>query len=255
MEIARTCDHCGSEYTAWRRDQRFCTRKCKEQFRNDRKPRISSKSYRAAEQVRSRPISNTALQVVYGGLLGDGCLIKNTNSYRYSLCHSDKQLGYLEWKRSLLGALIQSKAPAKSFNPNGNHIQYHYHSIAHPELEEVRTLCYPNGKKQTSNEWLAKVDALGLCVWYLDDGSFNHNPNSRQITIATESFGQDGTSLLIEWLLDRWGVKSRITKVHTATTYSPARDRIRLTINRTQVESFVSIFKEIVPDCMRYKLP
>lgn len=254
MEIPRVCDYCKSDYIAWRRDQRFCTRRCKEKYRNDRKPRLTSKSYKKADKARKKALSSTAKQIILGGLLGDGCLTENTNYHRYSLCHGEKQLKYLQWKKNHLSEIMLQNKPNKAVNQRGA-VQYHYHSIAHPDLTRIYELTYPNGTKTVSRKWLDLLEPLGICTWYLDDGSFNHNQRSNQIFISTNSFKKEGNELIQSWLLEKWNVESVIQDYKSETTFSPMKRRFTLRINKTQVPNFISIIEPFVPKCMSYKLP
>ena len=251
--MKKICLNCGSEFEAKRKDKIYCSKECKWQYRNDRKPRLTNKSYLKAKETRKRPIPPDAKQVIIGGLLGDGCLVKSTSHYRFSMCHAESQREYMEFKRNLLGDLIQQDKPNEY--SRGRYRQLHYHSISHPELDKFHSIVYQNGIKTVSKEWLNMLEPLGLSIWYLDDGSYNSNPRSRQMSISTDNFGLEGNELIADWFQKNLGFKPHISRRNYATTFSKAKVRYRLVINRSNVPAFIEPFYDLVPHCMRYKLP
>jgi len=250
---SKTCKVCGKEIPSDSKRYKYCSQKCKWKFWNDKKERKTSKSYSKAKKAREKDLNKDEKQIILGTLLGDGYLCKTTNSYCLSLCQSYKQHNYLKWKKDKLSSIIHADL---YHYEEGKYNQYHVKSISHPYLANIRKQLY-KPKKQVTYDYLNKIESLGLAVWYMDDGSFNENSQSKQITLSTESFGEKGNEIISDWLLDKWNIPSTIIEyTQRKRGYSTSRkQQFRLTINKYPSLDFFEIIKEHIPKSMLYKLP
>jgi recombination protein RecA len=245
----KVCAQCGKVYEPTSNHQRFCSKSCKWQWWNDRKPRTTTKSYKLAAQSRLQEPTYREKQVIVGSLFGDGCLIRGNRSVRMAICHSKNQEEYLAWKRAQVPLIFHGDVI-----PHKN--QRHLNSIEHPYLAHLYPLFYPDGKRIASDTALALVGPLALAVWYMDDGSYNRNEHSRQVTLCTEGFGREGTELIASWFAERWRITPHVQRTHYASTFCPIpKERFRLIINRSQTSRFFEVVAPHIPDCMSYKLP
>jgi len=78
-----------------------------------------------------------------------------------------------------------------------------------------------DGVKVVTSEWLAKLDAFALAIWYQDDGSWyrrrSRGRNGKtyehvHVQLHTDGFDQDSVQLLSSFLLQKFGVKNRLRK-------------------------------------------
>lgn len=201
--------------------------------------------------LHTTPFTDRQQEIVFGTLLGDGYLrptgAKNAQnrSYSLSLCHGEKQLEYLKWKFSEFETFVTTKKFAV-YHPKfrGNAPTYSFNTVSHPFLTDAHRICYPNGKKDVTEEWISKLTPLSLAVWYLDDGSLNRR--YRTIVLCTNSFSKEGQLLLIDHLKSVYNVDSIL---------EPRRNnQTVIRINASQYEKFASVIREYVPNCMSYKL-
>lgn len=252
-QTSRPCDFCGVVYTPFRRTSQFCSPECKKRaaWNRHRATVGISKDCRQAAETRKRPLTQEQRQLMLGSLLGDGSIAHSAYGAFFRLCHGGPQLEYLLWKKTLLGNLVQAepKSYQKRFRGTFN-TQWHIHTILHPEIAELRKLAYPEGVKRITDDWLSRVDSLGLALWYMDDGSFLKASNSRQVVFCTEGFDNGDTRRLQKWLLERWKVESVLQPCRTR-----QGERFRLRINRTQTPAFFAIIHQHIPASMQYKLP
>lgn len=240
--MRKICKQCGEVFDTPRGNKVFCKRECKDQYRNNAKPRKTSKSYKDAKATRNIALTYTQRQIILGGLLGDGSI--NINNV-FLMTHSYKQKEYLDWKIQALGGLVQAKA-SKYTRSNGN-VQYHAHTIKHPELEELRSIVYPLGKKVVG-EWVKELGLEAIAVWYMDDGS--SSKSQRQCVFCTESFQDEEQNLLID-LLGSYGVEaSKLT--YFDKRYG--RERTRLIIGSESTIKLKTILAPYIPACMAYKI-
>jgi recombination protein RecA len=190
-------------------------------------------------------------QLILGSLLGDGSLAPSSTGYFFRLCHGDPQLEYLLWKQSILQELSPAarKSYQKLFRGKLN-TQHHIHTIVHPEFDQIRDWSYQGKTRIITPEILDSIDAFGLAVWYMDDGSFLKAYNSRQVVFCTDRYSKEEVDLLQRWLLEKFGIETVLQPCKTR-----VGDRFRLRINRTKAARFFEVVKPYMCPSMEYKLP
>ncbi|MCT7984566.1 hypothetical protein NG796_14800 [Laspinema sp. A4] len=149
-------------------------------------------------------LSADTLGLIYGTLLGDGC-ITYPNQYsrfpRLSWTHGESQREWMEYKASRLAAL----QPQIRMAPNQG---YGYLSVCcqtrcHPQLPAVFESVRPQGrKKRVSHEWLKQITPEGLAWFYMDDGSLSISQGSPSIQLHTEGYSVEENQLIADWLKD-----------------------------------------------------
>jgi len=142
-------------------------------------------------------MNNEEFQVLIGGLLGDGCITIPTGCknaiYEEPKKLSDKE--YLEWKAKILQRFDPKFCYADSY--------IKLYTRVHPELTELGRRWYPNGKKIVVFDDVEKLDALGLAIWYQNDGFYV--PSSRVCEICNGFSPKEG-EMLRERFQKKWGL-------------------------------------------------
>lgn len=185
-------------------------------------------------------------QFIYGGLLGDLCIILPRGERRnahLTMNHSSKQAEYVQFKYLMLKDFVRTP-PRLTENRGWGKELIRFWTLSHPQFTEIYHLCYPNGRKTVSQEWLAKIHSpFALAVWYMDDGSLGKKANMR---ISTYGFSKEEQLILQDWLRKRWGISSKITqtKHHGFYLIFSAKDR----------GLFFNLIREHVIPSMQYKL-
>jgi hypothetical protein len=131
-----------------------------------------------------RSLNSDQLQIVLGSFLGDGCLAKHGNGkYRLQIIHGIKQSKYCAWKASMFQTSVTevlengySKKPAVKFAT---------------KLFGIKEL--PSNKTHCPQWVLDKLDARGLAIWFMDDGSYNKG----NANISTCSFDEDSQQRIV----------------------------------------------------------
>jgi len=262
--MEKICKNCKKIFFTETAKKIYCCRKCFFKYRRDRMPRKTSKSYFKADALRKLHIPQDQLEIIYGTLLGDSSLILQTNGhYRLSLCHSEKQLPYLLFKKDKLNSIIiqenVNKYIHKEFIINNKlineKIQYHVHSISHKDLTNLRGIFYRNKKQIITMNVLKLITPTSLLIWYLDDGSINYK--LRSISISTHMYSLSEVRTIKKWF---WKKHRIITTIHFQKKINEGTEK-KYPILHFPVEStkqFISlistslIFKEL-PECMQYK--
>jgi hypothetical protein len=155
-------------------------------------------------------------------MLGDGCLSLSGGKNAFiRIQHSEKQKEYLESKANLLRELtdvnVYEIKPSGKKNPNTN---YACKTRRHPLYTRTREIVYKEKRKTVTSTWLNWLDERGLAIWFMDDGSLtksyrtNKSGNRviyrRECLFATCSFTLSENQLLVDYLLERFGLQSRI---------------------------------------------
>lgn len=255
----RHCLFCGKEFIPTRNIAKFCSRKCKETYRNRNKPstatKIFGKSYLEANKLKENHLVADEYQTLIGCLLGDGTIVKTAHGFRFSMCHAKKQLPYLLWKKEQLPNLIMAH-PTKyqSYYKGYPTVQFHLHSIHHPQLEQIYHLFYKDGVKTITMELLNQLEPLAIAVWYMDDGSFNSNPNSLQVIWSTDSFTKEENELIIDWFMQTHGIEIKLQYMKNNHTSFGGKPSYRLRINRTKVDKFFDLIRPYIHPTMLYKI-
>ena len=197
--------------------------------------------------LRAVPFTQRQKEITLASLLGDGYLHPTgKGSYYLTFTHGEKQKAYLEWKLSEFENFVATKEfyRRESTSNLGHAPIYSFSTISHPYLLDVRALCYPDGKKRVTREWLGQLSPLSLAVWYMDDGSRHIRTNV--VTLCTNAFSFEEHQIMADWFMEKWGIKATICSSH--------KTQYNLRINQSQVRRFYDLVAPHIPDCMSYKL-
>ena len=193
-------------------------------------------------------------QVLLGSLLGDGSLWMGNQSRTPSFKekHSIKQTEYLEWKAKELNRL-GPKLKLRHYKEKRPYLQ-----LSTPCLSDflpLRHTFYPEGKKILPLNLLAQLGALGLAIWYMDDGSWTLDLGSQRGRgrLYTESFGQESNEWLAgEFFPQQFGLGPRVLSVKPK---NPRwKTKFFLTFTRSETEKLLQIVEPYIHPSMRYKL-
>ena len=208
-------------------------------------------------------ITSIAEQVILGSILGDGMITKwkrfedskkNLNS-NLVIQHTEPQKDYIFYKKKLLeengircqsikvlpGEIIKEKYNSVingvELKANSRYILCTRRAIS---FNKYRDMFYKSSKYV--NRYIYKLGALGLAIWFMDDGSSN---NSRYF-LHTNCFNKNSINLLQNMLKHNFNIYSSVNK---------RRDnQYILYIKAKSRELFTSIISPYICDSMKYKL-
>lgn len=197
-------------------------------------------------------LSKYQKQLLLGTLIGDGSIWKTSDTSRPTIriSHSDKQLGYLEFKKSILNKICKEirvqKNNERGFNKREGALLYSIETQRKMQFEEFYQKLYSKHSEIKSYvPILEELDWFGLCVWYLDDGSTNKGNKSSTISIALSNLLEED-EVEIPLVLKRKFNLDCVVK-----TYNSYK------VLEFNVESTKHIFANIckyVPENMKYKV-
>jgi hypothetical protein len=161
--------------------------------------------------VASAVPSGVQEQVILGSLLGDGHLggRKVPSSLPYlTEAHSVNQAGYLAWKAEALDSLGVTLWERDQDDGTGAQ-----HRTAWMRTRALPSLYRYRGMKPA--DMLTGLSALGLAVWFMDDGSFKstgHGAPGISSAIHCCGFGAEFADAAVAWLESRWGIAAKVIR-------------------------------------------
>jgi len=157
------------------------------------------------------------LDVIVGSLLGDARLecrskgIRGSYTARFRVHHGDKQREYVWWKYEILKDLV-SKNPRKiscvNKKRNLNEISWYFHTKSLKNFGIIHEIFYKNGVKKFPTDVFPIFTDQMLAVWYMDDGSNNHE----NVSLSTHSFSLENQKVIIDFLKNRYHFNPTIVK-------------------------------------------
>lgn len=144
-------------------------------------------------------------------LLGDGTI---SNNYVFKLSHCKQQEEFLQWKINLLNKFgirnngIKEYISTTGYNM-GKTVLYSQLNII-PFMKVLRRVFY-NPKKQIANrKLLNRLDALGIAIWYMDDGALNFRKSGNKvhgfyIKIST-CIPKNDLQIIIDYFKEVWNI-------------------------------------------------
>lgn len=183
-------------------------------------------------------------QFFLGNFLGDGTFkmaSKKSKNPRYSVGHGEKQTEYLLWKEKFLKnknirTNLHYYTAKDSRIKKGYYVSGFLKSEANPVFMNFYEQYSP--KKNINYNFVKKLDAFGLAVWYMDDGFVTKN----SFQISTCGFTIEEVSILQRVLLENFNIKTN--QVLSKEIYILAESR----------DLFIEIIKPFIIPSLEYKL-
>ena len=189
--------------------------------------------------IRKRVLTASEKRFIVGCILGDGAFSKSGKEVRLRIEHQEKHKEYLYWKFEKLKSLcLNSPQYVKQ------HKSYRFGTVGHSGITKLKDLFYnSNGEKEVP-ECIGKfMSAIGIAIWFMDDGNRMHNT----VSISVHNFSEKSCGRLL-LLMETFGVNAKIHfDGHGKRIYVP--QKFYRTFNK-----LVKPYVEEIP-CMAYKLP
>lgn len=199
-------------------------------------------------------------QIILGTMMGDGGKA-SPSSIRCK--QSLKQKDYLLWKFEELKniashhSLQEEHCNDPRFKNPISSIRFYTHANSY--VESVISELYPEGVKIVTNDYLNKLDALAVAVWFQDDGSTDWNHRSLELGtnpkpcsfLYTQSFTKSECLLICEWFKNKFDIESTV-----AEKMSQLSGNIGyvVTFNCDNTEKLIDLVKDHMHPSMKYKV-
>ena len=186
-------------------------------------------------------------------LLGDGTI---SNNYVFKLSHGYKQKEYLEWKINLLNEYgiknngLKEYVSTKGYN-TGDIVYYSQLSVI-PFIKLLRRIIYKPKKNYSNRKILNRLNALGIAIWYMDDGHINIRKTNDKIhgfyiKIAT-CLSKENNQIIIDYFKEVWNISFY--------QFKEGKDTYSLCCGTQEGIKFIEIVKPYIESCpsMIYKI-
>ena len=186
-------------------------------------------------------LSPLAIEWIYGELLGDGCIQKNSK-YSVLFGYGSKHLEYIKYVSDILKSfgIEQAGKINKYYHKKYDCYSYHYSSLCYPELMPIYKKWYPNNKKTIPQD--IRLTPITLRQHYIGDGCLVHKYDSRPyIHLATCGFSVLGVEMLVKQLI---GLGINATRVAT-------KNAIGIPVDSTK--AFLKYIGNCPVKCYQYK--
>lgn len=188
-----------------------------------------------------------AFHFFQAALLGDGCINSNGQTAYFVESHKAEHQSYVDYMRRYLGPCYVIRRNRTS---GYGTTMIPVTTRNYRSLVRLRRDWYPDGKKRVPDnlEW---IDDFAVAKWYMDGGSFNHDPSQEdRANFATNGFPLSDIQRLGDRLSQLFGVK---------TTPVGGRSKgfgLRVNAGRKgEIKEFWGRISPYIVPCMRYKLP
>jgi hypothetical protein len=197
-------------------------------------------------------LSDSCQSILYGTLLGDGCMQK-TKGYanaRLSIRHSWKQKEYFDWKAEKFQEIASPKSIQISFASKGSYSENKkllFQSRALPCLTLLYDHMYKQKRLVIRRRWLNQMSPLSLAVWWCDDGSLIGG--GRQGVLCTDGFDEKSVQLLACYLEKVWNIHVRVGPVRRNRKYGnySKQEYFRLWFNTEELQKWLRLLMPHIP--------
>lgn len=186
------------------------------------------------------------LQLTIGSVLGDGfCSRRNATgwaSLRFSnkIAHKD----YVDWKTSLLGSIRSVTGVSEPGHGSYGTSQYWACSEMHPSFLDF---VLKEDKTKKIGDWIEDIDALGLAIWYMDDGTLVRGGHGFS-RLYTHDYSLYDIDILRSTLKRKFDLDTTVSKV-------TGRDQWFICFNAKSSDKFFILVCPYIHSVMQYKLP
>jgi len=150
-------------------------------------------------------LTPAALHTVRAGLLGDGSILRAGDKFVYTTGHKLEHTEYTEIQQRWLGPTTTNiQTHTSGYGTIIKHFQTR-RGLSR-QISSLRDEWYPNGIKAVPQD-LSWMDDFAVAVWFMDDGSLNHNSQQQdRACFATNSFSWEDCQRLADRLKQMYGV-------------------------------------------------
>lgn len=193
--------------------------------------------------LRRIPFSPRQREFIVGSLLGDGH-IDNGKTKRLVINHSEKQLSYLEYKKSVMSNYV-NKLRKNAEQKHRNSVTYNMTSICHQEFNFFHKLFYDNTKKVIRPEIIKYLTPFVMAIWYMDDGS----ARKYNVKISTEGFSKRENEILRDAIYMRFDISCKVCEYNTR-----GKKYYYLSFSKKHSEKLCELIRPYIISSMEYKL-
>ena len=204
---------------------------------------ISKYDNRHIDNIISSALNDDQLQLIYGSYLGDGYIdITKKNRYRLRIIHCENQKEYCNWKAGMFNI---NKLNYCEKNGYSQKPAYNFQTKIFDLEDDI-----PKNTKIVPDWILDKLDARGIAVWYMDDGSINkrqlkNGDISNFISIHSNNFNYETQEKFVK-KFNEYGINPTIHKTKNLYYY--------LKFNKENTRKLLDLISPYIHESMQYNI-
>ena len=203
---------------------------------------IISKYDKHIDNIISYGLNEDQLQIIYGSYLGDGNIgITKKNRYRLRIIHGEKQKEYCQWKAKMFGI---KKLTYIEKNGYSQKPAYRFQTKIFDLHDNI-----PKNTKTVPDWIIDKIDAKGIAIWFMDDGSTMKKNNKRgyisiYCSIHSNNFNYETHEKFVKKFKE-YDIECKISKT---------KKYYYLRFNKENSSKLINLIKPYIHESMIYKI-
>lgn len=155
------------------------------------------------------PFKGEKMGILTGMLLGDAGM---TSKYpkNITICHSEPQKEYFEWKCKILESYKFQKNKVREMFPKLGNKAFIVDFVS-PKFEWFYKKFYHDGRRIVNNQNLRHLNAYGLAIWFMDDGSLVKKGYD-QVCLNTQAYTFEENVLMQKFFKKKYNFDVKIHK-------------------------------------------
>lgn len=196
-------------------------------------------------QEKNMKLNSIVEQILIGSMCGDGGISKSkaNRNARFNEAHNIKEKDYLLWKKRKLGQQFIMREYKRTYMYEGEKCNtIMIYSLVHPILTELHKIFYPTSKGHKIMPYvlLEKLNALGLAIWYMDDGNKWYN-------YCCIAIHKQNVKNIIKFFRKKLNMRVSVDR-------DKRSNKAYVRLNVTDTQRFFSIISPYIHFSMRYKI-
>ena len=194
------------------------------------------------DNIISYGLNEDQLQIIYGSYLGDGNIeITKKNRYRLRIIHCEKQKEYCQWKAKMFGIKKMTYIEKNGYSQKP---AYRFQTKIFDLHDNI-----PKNTKTVPDWIIDKIDAKGIAIWFMDDGSTMKKNNKRgyisiYCSIHSNNFNYETHEKFVKKFKE-YDIECKISKT---------KKYYYLRFNKENSSKLINLIKPYIHESMIYKI-
>lgn len=193
------------------------------------------------KNIETIPLTEIEFQVILGTVLGDTTLEKRKKNTNGTCKHCVAQEEFIFKKYEYLKNISKEPRLINCYDSRfkePNYKVWYWYINSNPALNKIYDEFYKNGKKVVPINLINKITALGIAIWFMDDGA----KHGTSCSFCTHGFSLEDVKILQKVFLEKFNIN---TSIHTSKAIYILSDSI---------DKFKNLIKPYLVESMLYKI-
>jgi len=191
------------------------------------------------------PLTDIEFQVLLGTVLGDTHLYRryNNGDCTGTCNHCLEQEELIFTKYNYLKNISKKPRLVDKYDErlqNPSYKQWYWYINSNPALNNIYDMFYKNKVKYINKNLFEKIEALGLAIWYMDDGSKYKDYGG--YLLCTHSFSKEDLDIIQNVLYNKFNINTSINSQNGLYVLSDSK------------LAFKKLIEPYIVESMKYKL-